>query len=418
MVIPMKSSVHFPEWALRLSLIFLVGFLYLVSNRYSEEVNVDSEAASLHAWHIVTGEQIPGSFIQSNPWLFEAQGEQWSNRALGLIVFALPSYWLFPSKVPSVLPGSYTALLFTLAGLFVCFLLLRKYLSVKEATFAIVLLAFGTSHWNFSSMELWPHAPTFFFVSVFVFSLVSKANILVLAFSVAGIFACRPFLALFVTFLSLGLLFSEQYKQGKELLALLCFFAISFVLSEAFRFEDLHFIQRYSPDIALALVEMPLHQQVVEFLKYFFSPHHGLLIWSPCLLPLLFGGCRALRFASWKERLLMFAAVLTIFVQVRFSQVSGNLAFNYRYPLDVLPAFLPLLSLCYLHWVKKMRIRLLSFLVASALAIFLQGLYHFNFRCDDESDATTIVEDLRFKDSNTITYTLNQPEISCVYEKL
>ena len=40
------------------------------------------------------------------------------------------------------------------------------------------------------------------------------------------------------------------------------------------------------------------------------------------------------------------------------------------------------------------------------------------FRCDDENDATTIVEDLRFNDSNTITYTLSQPELSCVYEKL
>ncbi|MCF7499693.1 hypothetical protein [Pseudoalteromonas sp. L1] len=59
-------------------------------------------------------------------------------------------------------------------------------------------------------------------------------------------------------------------------------------------------------------------------------------------------------------------------------------------------------------------------IVSSKLKYFVNGIVRTKryFRCDDESDATTIVEDLRFKDSNTITYTLNQPEISCVYEKL
>lgn len=58
-------------------------------------------------------------------------------------------------------------------------------------------------------------------------------------------------------------------------------------------------------------------------------------------------------------------------------------------------------------------------IVSSKLKYFVNGIVRTKryFRCDNEEDNTTTIEDLRFKDNGQITYTLSKPQISCIFEK-
>lgn len=57
--------------------------------------------------------------------------------------------------------------------------------------------------------------------------------------------------------------------------------------------------------------------------------------------------------------------------------------------------------------------------ISSKLKYFVNGIVRTKryFRCDNEADNGSTTEDLRFKDNGNITYALNKPEVSCVFEK-
>lgn len=188
---------------------FLLLFLvYAVTAHYGGHVVNDVHSAAHAAWSLATRGTLDLSGLQlpyEQTWTVRVGDEVFSNRFPGVILSAVPLYWLVHPAQPTVGPGALTAALSSAVGVSAVLLGLRQQqVPLRWAWASASLLGFGTAVWSVAADGLWTHGVTTMWLG-----LVYAGTVLggrwrgVVVLAAAGAVLTRPHLAVALVLVAL-----------------------------------------------------------------------------------------------------------------------------------------------------------------------------------------------------------------------
>ncbi len=369
-------------------LAIIVGAIYALSANYGPEINVDAEASALAAWSIAKRGTVAVPEFRGNPWIVESKIGPVSNRPLGTFLLAVPFYFFSSTASFTPGPGTICAVVCALFAVLLVYLILCRFGSAADAMIAALAFAFGTATWAISANQLWPHSVTqlmlalamlaFFHERMFLSGLALGFAIMARApLAVAAIFFMFPFFAM-----------SGKLKVFGPWILGISIGVIGLVLYNDLVFSAPSVTGGYSPVFKEHLLSTPVVSNFSRFTDALIGSN-GLFIWSPMLLVLMVTLPGAWKGSELFEKSLFVGAIVYLIVHVRMGQVSGGLAFNYRYPLESLTLMAPILFRAS-ALARPRKVLRAALCVAALISIGLQALYVFALRCDQVQGSTVL----------------------------
>jgi alpha-1,2-mannosyltransferase len=349
-----------------------IFFVYLATAQYTSSQSVDSVSAMLSAWKLAThGTLAIPEFNGATPWIHDVNGTVVSDRMPGVILFAVPFYWLLGHPdAPTLYPAALAAATATAAAMAFLFVLFRRLAGGRLALGGTLLAAFGTATWTISADVLWPHGLDQLWLVLATLALASERHLPAGFAFAAGVFT-RPHLAVAPAICGIwsGIRrrsIRPMWQVGVASLLGVCGLLVYAVLV----FGRLgHFPGIYGVageklgGVTPAVVGVNLAGTLV-------SPERGVLVLSPFLLLLLPGVIAAWRSAPWWIRASAVSGLAYLAVQVTGNYFAGGTGFySYRYPIETLTLLAPLLILCWVTWTSRSRWRRITFAILAWFSV-------------------------------------------------
>lgn len=324
---------------------------------------------------IVHGQAGPVSFYPPGAALLAAPlyaVVPYGNYLVGEAVFPDQSTALY--VVPPLGPAAIVAALTTaLAALFL-YLAFQRLGSRRASVAAAAIFAFGTGAWAVSSQALWQHGPAMMWIAIGVaFVDVEQRRGSDLAWMMAIL--TRPITGAIVAGLHGYRAWTK--RQWRLVLAPWTAAAIGVTLLATFNryvFGSWSIQGGYGHTSNVRIPNIDLLRWGGNMVGALIDPARGLLTISPFLVILVPGLTGAWKTApSWVKGAAV-GGILYFLVQYNLHDFRGGLRFfGYRYPLEALVAWSPLLFMSYQAWVKGTRHREILFWCGVAIAVSLQA---------------------------------------------
>ncbi len=275
--------------------------------------------------------------------------------------------------VPPVWPGALVASVTTAGAVAMVFRLLVILYPWRGALMAAMVMALGTGAWSVSSQALWQHGPAMCWIAAgMLMTALGRIRTGTLAWALAPI--TRPHTILIGAAISV-----YQFLRSRDagfLWPLLgCIIGAGLLAAyNLYVFGDFGIFGGYeqSPVGLDNPVRPPLLLNAIGVL---FDGRRGLFVYSPYLLILLPGLPRAWKRAPSWVRGAALGGCLYLAVQYSLNRFGGGSGFiGYRYPLEALIAFAPLLLLSYVNWVQGIRVRQVLFWCGVVAAVAFQAV--------------------------------------------
>jgi hypothetical protein len=355
-----QSSNPHASGALRRRWMVPLAFFLLVLTAYTSTatvsvVSLDAYSANFASWRIATTgspslegvdlEELRDHELQAT-WIVEnADGDPVIGRAPGVIVAALPAYWVMQPDHMGLGPGSLTAAaLSALAALFM-YLSLSRLMQMREALLASAVFALATPVWTVSANAMWPHTLTVLGIAAMAWAASRERWWLVGLFGGVTL-SGRLHAALIVAILGILLGISRRSPRitaivglvSGSCLALTCVWNHwmygSWSPTAAYTVSP---FMDYAADHPLSLTNQ---------LGLWVSPDRGILVWTPLLVllaPALFRSWRDL--PDWARALLLGGLAYSL-LQTTLTRFSGGDTFyGYRTGLEFVAAATPAFAL-------------------------------------------------------------------------
>jgi hypothetical protein len=314
--------------------------LFGLNARWGPEANVDAIAAGAPAWRLVEAGTLDLSeFEGRNPWLVEdVHGRLVSNRAPGLVAFAIPGYFVWRVQVFTNGPASLIALLATVGAILIVWKLARDAYGNGVAIVGALVLALGTTTWAVASAQLWPHGVGQLLAMLTVLA-VAAGSYTKAGFASAVAITVRPMTAIYAGIVGLWEGWRRRDAWVTFRYGAICLAGAALVLlynrwlfgtwslvggTTATGLTGSFGSQEALPGYWLNLWDM------------FFGLNNGLFVWSPIVLISAYGAFRFInQIPGWATGTAL-AAIAYLLVHVAFNRSSGGMELFYRYPLEAL----------------------------------------------------------------------------------
>ena len=346
-----------PAWQTFLIVLLPVLALYLLTMQTADvESNFDAVAAALPAWRFARFGDLDLTQFEQLPFIFEVGGRVVSNRPPGISFLATPLYWLFGSGsftgvVPSLLPATATAAVSSAGAVGVLHLILRRLTTPLVAVGAAYVFAVGTSTWSIAANELWPHGPAQLFLGLAVLALAGN-RFLAAGVGYGAALLIRPVTAIIAAVT--GAVYGWRSRAWRPVALVGIGSAAGLALLLLYNQSVLGTWSVAPPSYGESFVGRASSQGVFSYLGdvlgLLFHPKYSLFVFSPFLM-FTIPGLRA----AWREAPLWVQSsavggVAYMLIHLRLNRFWGGLAFNYRYPLEMLIVIAPLLFLSWQAW--------------------------------------------------------------------
>ena len=337
--------------------------LYLATATFDQQQNVDALSTLVPAWQLAShGNVYADQYAGFTPWFVQHGEHVVSNRLPGAILWATPFYLLlgrggeFASVYPAAVASAAAA---TLAALFV-YLAVRRLAGRRVGLVAAFAFALATPTWSVSADALWTHGTAQMALAL---SLVFAADdrLVAMGLAQAAAILTRPHLAVVAACMGIGAAIKARslrplivvgLTSSLGLVALAIYYRLvygTWTLSGGYGS-----LGGYGETPGLSSVServngtSPFLRNVAEALV---SPGRGLFVYSPFLLLLLPGLRAAWSTAPVWVRSAAVGGLVYAVVQLWGNGYSGEDFFGYRFLLEPLTLWTPLLTLAYLGWV-------------------------------------------------------------------
>lgn len=367
-------------------IIFAILFvIYLATADYSPVQINDAASALTAAWssgqhHTLDMRVSPAPLA----WYVEIDGRALSDRMLGVIAWATPFYvFLGNPNAPTMFPAAVAASSATAGAGALLFLTLCRLVSRRAALVSVAVMAFGTSTWSVSAHSLWPHGPDQLWLAAMMAAVSAQRWGLGGLASGAAILT-RPTLAVGVA--AIGLLESIHHRRPRPAVLVAAGAAIGVLVLLFYNYRVFgtlrlyvgsyeRFEQAYQRDgqISASIFDLPFLLQ--NFAGALVSPARGLLTISPFLILLLPGLPHAWRTAPNYVRNFSLGGSLILILQMVTNHFGGGNAFyGYRYTLEALTMFAPLLVLAWEGWTSRGPVRRRLFFALVAYSVWTHAV--------------------------------------------
>jgi len=373
-----------------LLLTVIVGFVFASTASYHHQVSatnvlsnltIDSQAAALAAWNIALNYSLDLREFATHRWVHEFPSGFYTDRPPGIVFISVPAYFLLGSEQVSYMPATLTAVLATTLAVVFMYLVFCKLLSPTQAFFAALIFAFGTSTWGFSAKQLWPHGPAQLFLAVALFLASKEQNIR------SGLFfgfalLVRPITLLIPAVYGVSQSLMQRNPGPALRIAVFSFLSLLFLLIYTYWLTDeIGLLPKVTGHYIESARTVAPNDYLARIFGVFFSPAHGLFIWTPFLLVLTMGLVPAWRASPFWVRSAFISGIIFILLHVRFNRVSGGVVYGYRYPLEMLVMIAPMYVLCFREWVLQKKLRLIIFAAAVITSLYLHAVLAMSYHC-------------------------------------
>jgi hypothetical protein len=326
--------------------VFLVfAVLYLIGASWTEEqVTRDSLGAALPAWSLVEHDTLELSGqTRYDAWIADTGHGYYSTRTPGLIAVTTLGYLVSSPFVTDfvVWPSTAMAVATSLGTLIVVAVIAAGW-GRPAMLVSVIALGAGSALWGIAADEIWPHGPATLMVALALLS-ISRGRLWLGGVFLGFGILIRPPIAVIALILGVGLAISR--RSSRPLLAI---GGPSIVGAALLLFYNWVVFHSWSPTALYtgegALVARSIGEWATNVALVFFSPKHGLFVWSSwILIALVFSRGRWKTIPDW-ARWAVLASLIFLLVHVAINRVSGGLPFNYRYPLEALVLATPVLA--------------------------------------------------------------------------
>lgn len=348
----------------------------------------DTRSASIGAWSLGTRGTVllPEEWPESrNYWGVEGRQDRvLVNRFPGVAYWASPAYAVAaligdedPPAHPflvSPVPAAINAALTAAAVAVALFVLLRGVASRTVAVAGTLSLATGTSLWSVAADAMWPHGPAMLALTGMLLAW-RRSHPVLAAVCAAVAVLVRPHLIVAVVVLALFAWRREQTRDGLALAggALVGVALLSVYTAWAFG-TPLPIAGYDAPGHLGGLLVHTPWQTIRDLGLALTSPSHGLLVYSPVLIPSLIAlAVSRQRVPAWTLASAG-AGLLYLFVQVRAVGDSGGTDFfAYRISLEPLILAAPALVLAAADTVRRHRWQATAIGTLAVVSIALHG---------------------------------------------
>lgn len=285
-----------------------------------------------------------------------------------------PAGNLVTYPVPPIWPGALVAAVVTAAACGVTFLSLSRLGDHRSALGGALVLAFATGCWAVSSQALWRHGPTMLWVALGVLwttpvpswragaawipAILTRPQSVVIPAAIEGYQAIKD----------------RRMPSLPQALAPLAGL-LALVIYNRFVFGSWSLLGGFAEGWSERDPGLDVAGWLANMGFALAHPTRGLLSISPFLLLLIPGLPAAWRHAAPWVKATALGGVAYFFLQYYLQgYAGGDRYFGYRYPLESLVAWAPLLFLSYRHWVKESRFRQALFAGGVVIAVILQAV--------------------------------------------
>ena len=363
----------------------VLAALYLPAAAVHPPYHLDAASASFAAWSLAAdGSLVLDGFVDeaTRPWFVSVDGHVLTNRQPGVIAHGLPASWLWAQTVGtfSMAPTVWTAALVTATAMAIVHVSLRRLTTGSLAVAGALILGLATSTWSVSAVQLWPHGIGQFWLAAALLAL-GSAKYTAAGLSYAVAVFTRPPLAIAAAVNGLAASWHERSLRPAVRLGVAASFGVAALLTyNYFVFGGASITGGYS-DAFLRPKTGGVGPETVWYLQqvaWTLVSDRGLLVWSPFLLVLLPGMPIAWRSSPAWVRSAALAGVVYLLVHLWLNRYSGGSGFfGYRYPLEPLVLWTPLLLQAWEARIRPDRARRCLFAVAVAVSVafHLYGAY-------------------------------------------
>lgn len=335
-----------------LLLILLPLFAY--GGRWGTQGNMDAIAVDVAAWELAASGSLDLSDLEAitanqenlSRWFVETEdGRLVSNRAPGLIALATPSYMLLPGEDFSAAPGTAVALITTLAAVLITWHLLIPLVGLNAATLSALVLALGTTTWQVSSSELWPHGPGQLWASLAILAL-SSASFAGAGWAFAASITTRPITGMFAAVTGLRESYRlRSWKPAVQIAAITSLGVGALVAYNRFVFGSWSLRGGYSESFTSGAVErFDLWAYLQNVYEMFLGLPNGVLVTTPILLVAVVGAVKARKSIPGWAISSALAGLAYLLIHAALNRASGGAALFYRYPLEAIVMASPALA--------------------------------------------------------------------------
>lgn len=320
--------------------------------RWGPEGNPDALAVAYPAWYFVNNGTLDHSEVafiaddleRLDTWFLETpDGAVVSNRAPGLIGFAILAYLAIGGPNFTAGPATAVALLTTVLAVLVMWRVMSRMVGRAFATAGALVLALGTTTWWVSATELWSHGPGQLWASLAVASVAAGSYA-----KAGGAFALavvtRPVTAAMAAVTGVtesvrtrGLKPVAQIGIGSSvgLLSVMVYNRVVFgAWSVRGGYGEYFSIYRYS-----------LGEYLLNLWDLTVGLPNGVLTTSPILGVAVYGMYRARRAIPGWAYSTLYAACAYLALHAALNHASGDSVVFYRYPLEAVMLAAPSLAI-------------------------------------------------------------------------
>lgn len=392
-----------PSWAFFLVVVIPVFLVFFATSSRWLPYHIDPFSNTVPAWNMATEgsvylddfADVAGPEYWSVGWFVAVDDTAVSMYPPGAALWAVPFYVVGPSDaevivgqapqnpglgtIPITLPpmstAAFAASLATSLAIGFLGLTFRRMVMAEVALVGAYLAAFGTSAWSIASDQLWQHGPAMMWLALA--GLLAGATHLWssgLSYGLAAL--TRPPTAVMAA--ATGLAMGIQNRSWRPVLRIGLGSLLGIVAVVAYNtlvFGEPSISGGYGDGFSdRALSSSPLWW-AGNFLRALLDPRRGLFVWSPFLLVLLPGIRQAWRVAPAWVRGSAIGGILYLALQYKVNRYSGGNGFyGYRYPLEALVVFAPLLMIAYREWVAVRPRAVRVFAVLAVISVTLQAV--------------------------------------------
>lgn len=278
--------------------------------------------------------------------------------------------------LPPLWPATLSSVLATAVSCAVLAVVFRRLgATSRQAVWAGLISAFATTAWSVAANMSWTHGPAMLAIALGLLAASSDRWVLAgLSFGFGVL--VRPHIAVIAALVGIWVSLARRdwrpatrvgLGSGAGLLSLLTY--------NSWLWSRLTVSGGYGDGFADRFVGSSLSWFANNIFGAIFDPLRGLLVWSPFLIVLVWGGlARRKTPPDWVNASAV-GGLLYLLIQLRANRFSGGDGhFAYRYPLEMLTAAAPWLFVAYQAWVSErpfaariFRVLVLAALVGQAL---------------------------------------------------
>ena len=380
MLMATTSTERRERW-ITMTVFAAIALLYVLFGHYGTDSNIDVLATNGPAWQLAVNGTLEVDFLEGKtPWLVEDKfGRTVSDRSPGLIATALPAYLLTRPKNFTNGPGTFTALILTLASVYLIFRLVRRELDFPAALIGACVLGLGTLTWSTSAQELWPHGPGQFWAALALTALaVERYWSAGLAYAAA--ITLRPVTA--VAAAALGIAEAWRKRSIAPALKMAATSAIGVavvVIYNRWLFGVINIGGGQGvPFDEGQLSRYDLGGYLSNLYEMFIGLPNGFLLWSPIVAVAAIGMAMVWRQIPGWARSGAIAGLVYLLVHAALNRASGGATMFYRYPLEAITLAAPALIIGGVHLWRRGPVTervVAAAIIASVMVNLIRGFF-------------------------------------------